>query len=156
MAWSSTSKYGRGARITDGFSIAIQIRCKLRFTLTSILIQWSLQILLRSQRQQRINSKPKCPSNLNCGQKSKVKRGPDCGVGCEVSCGGHHQHRVKITAGTAVERWVYDLHETMVYLVHYMSSSKLYVRFGHFGWISISFNIILIDVGHAMKSHLFR
>ena len=32
-----------GARFTNGFSIAIQIRWQFRFTLTSILIQWSLQ-----------------------------------------------------------------------------------------------------------------
>ena len=32
-----------GARFTKGFSIAIQIRLKFRFTITSILIQWSLQ-----------------------------------------------------------------------------------------------------------------
>ena len=33
----------RGARFTNGFSTAIQIRWKFRFTLTSILIQWSLR-----------------------------------------------------------------------------------------------------------------
>ena len=32
-----------GPRFTNGFSIAIQIRWKCRFTLISILIQWSLQ-----------------------------------------------------------------------------------------------------------------
>ena len=32
-----------GARFTNGFSIAIQIRWKFRFTPTSIMIQWSLQ-----------------------------------------------------------------------------------------------------------------
>ena len=32
-----------GARFTNGFSIAIQIRWKFRFTITSILLQWSLQ-----------------------------------------------------------------------------------------------------------------
>ena len=32
-----------GARFTNVFSIAIQIRWKFRFTVTSILIQWSLQ-----------------------------------------------------------------------------------------------------------------
>ena len=32
-----------GARFTNGFYIAIQLRWKFRFTLTSILIQWSLQ-----------------------------------------------------------------------------------------------------------------
>ena len=32
-----------GPRFTNGFSIAIQIRWKVRFTLISILIQWSLQ-----------------------------------------------------------------------------------------------------------------
>ena len=35
--------FGSGSRFTNGFSIAIQIRWKFRFTLTSILIQWSLQ-----------------------------------------------------------------------------------------------------------------
>ena len=34
---------GPGPRFTNGFSIAIQIRWKFRFTLISILIQWSLQ-----------------------------------------------------------------------------------------------------------------
>ena len=34
---------GSGARFTNGFSIAIQIRWKLRFALISIPIQWSLQ-----------------------------------------------------------------------------------------------------------------
>ena len=32
-----------GARFTNGFCITIQIRWKFRFTLTSILIQWTLQ-----------------------------------------------------------------------------------------------------------------
>ena len=32
-----------GPRFTNGFSIAIQIRWKFRFTLISILMQWSLQ-----------------------------------------------------------------------------------------------------------------
>ena len=35
--------FGTGPRFTNGFSIAIQIRWKFRFTLISILIQWSLQ-----------------------------------------------------------------------------------------------------------------
>ena len=35
--------YQPGPRFTNGFSIAIQIRWKFRFTLISILIQWSLQ-----------------------------------------------------------------------------------------------------------------
>ena len=34
---------GAGPRLTNGFSIAIQIRWKFRYTLISILIQWSLQ-----------------------------------------------------------------------------------------------------------------
>ena len=34
---------GTGSRFTNGFSIAIQIRWKFRFTITSILIQWLLQ-----------------------------------------------------------------------------------------------------------------
>ena len=34
---------GAGPRFTNGFFIAIQIRWKFRFTLISILIQWSLQ-----------------------------------------------------------------------------------------------------------------
>ena len=34
--------YGSGPRFTNGFSIAIQIRWKFRFALTSILIKWSL------------------------------------------------------------------------------------------------------------------
>ena len=43
---SLTPRYMRwwtGPRFTNGFSIAIQIRWKFRFTLTSILIQWLLQ-----------------------------------------------------------------------------------------------------------------
>ena len=81
-----------GARFTNGFSIAIRIRWKFRFTLTSILIQWSLQNLymarqlccrgmcknlLRSDGQQQSYGKAKFPSNLNCGQKIfLVKRDP--------------------------------------------------------------------------------
>ena len=34
-----------GPRFTNGFSVAIKIRWKFRFTLISILIQWLLQIL---------------------------------------------------------------------------------------------------------------
>ena len=37
------SKRGPGARFTNGFSIAIQIRWEFRFALISILMQWSLQ-----------------------------------------------------------------------------------------------------------------
>ena len=40
---SQVAVVGTRARFTNGFSIAIQIRWKFRFTLTSILIQWSLQ-----------------------------------------------------------------------------------------------------------------
>ena len=40
---SCTKLVFAGARFTNVFSIAIQIRWKFRFTLTSILIQWSLQ-----------------------------------------------------------------------------------------------------------------
>ena len=36
-------KCGPEPRFTNGFSIAIQIRWKFRFTLIAILIQWSLQ-----------------------------------------------------------------------------------------------------------------
>ena len=80
-----------GARFINGFSIAIQIRWKFRVTLTSILIQWSLQNfymarqlycrgmytnVLRSDGQQRSYGKAKFPSNLNCGKKTLVKRAP--------------------------------------------------------------------------------
>ena len=41
--WSTGGSDTSGARFTNGFSIAIHIRWKFRFTLTSILIQWSLQ-----------------------------------------------------------------------------------------------------------------
>ena len=76
---------GSGAHFTNVFSIAFQIRWKLCFTLTSILKQWSLQILymarqlccrgmcknlLRSDGQQRRHGKAKFPSNLIYGQKT--------------------------------------------------------------------------------------
>ena len=69
--------YVSGPRFTNVFSIAIQIRCKFRFTLTSILIQWSLlncctrhdKSFLQSDGQQRNSSKAKSQSNLNCEQK---------------------------------------------------------------------------------------
>ena len=71
------------APFTNGFSIAIQIRWKFRFTITSILIQWSLQRftwcdscavvacakMMRADGQQRNYSEAKFPSHLNCGQK---------------------------------------------------------------------------------------
>ena len=41
----SVSLWYPGARFINVFSIAIQIRWKFRFTLTAILIQWSLQNL---------------------------------------------------------------------------------------------------------------
>ena len=78
-----------GPRFTNEFSIAIQIRWKFRFSLTSALILWSLQNfvhgttavlswhvqnLLRSDGQQRSDDKAKFPSYLNCGQKPLVKR----------------------------------------------------------------------------------
>ena len=81
-----------GARFTNGFSISIQIRRKFRFTLTSVSTQWSLhkilymarhlccrgmcKIFLPSDGQQRSYGKAKFPSNLNCGQKTLVKRAP--------------------------------------------------------------------------------
>ena len=70
-----------GPHSTNGFSIAIQIRWKFRFTLISIQIQWLLQNfvhgttavlslhvqkLLRPDGQQRNSSKAKFGSNLNC------------------------------------------------------------------------------------------
>ena len=66
---------------TNGFSIAIQIRWKFRFTLSSILIQWSLRDgmcknLLPSDGQQLNNRKAKFPSNLNCGRKIVSETGP--------------------------------------------------------------------------------
>ena len=80
-----------GARFTNVFSIAIQIWWKFRFTLISILMQWSLQNfihgttvccrgmrknLLRSYVQQRNYGKAKFPSKLNCGQKTVSETGP--------------------------------------------------------------------------------
>ena len=70
---------GAGPRYAKDFSIVIQIRWKFRFTLISILIQWSLQNfvhdnflyvenVLRSDEQQRNYSKAKFPSNLKCGK----------------------------------------------------------------------------------------
>ena len=41
--WKHKTRKHAGPRFTNGFSIAIQIRWKFRFTLISILIQWSLQ-----------------------------------------------------------------------------------------------------------------
>ena len=64
---------------TNGFSMQIQIRWKFRFTLTSILLQWSLQNLVHvttaTEIQQRKYSygKVKFPSNFHRGQKSLVK-----------------------------------------------------------------------------------
>ena len=91
IAWGDWS--GSGPRFTSGFSIAINsIRWKFRFTLTSSLIQRSLQnyvhgttavlswyvqkLLLRSDGQRRNYSKAKFPSNLNYGQKKLMKRPP--------------------------------------------------------------------------------
>ena len=90
--WSVTIRcHGPGARFTNGFSIAIQIRWEFRFALTSILMQWSLQIfvhgttavlswhvqnLLQSNGQQQSYGKAKFPSNLNCGQKNVSETGP--------------------------------------------------------------------------------
>ena len=49
MAWivCAVRPLQTGPRFTNGFVIAIQILWKFRFTLTSILIQWSLQFLVR-------------------------------------------------------------------------------------------------------------
>ena len=42
-AAASAALLWSGPHSTNGFSIAIQIRCQVRFTLSPILIQWSLQ-----------------------------------------------------------------------------------------------------------------
>ena len=43
LLWYGIGQFNPGPRFTNGFSIAIQIRWKFRFTLTSTLILWSLQ-----------------------------------------------------------------------------------------------------------------
>ena len=40
------------------------------------MLSWQVQNLLRSDGEQRNYSKAKFPSNLNCGQKSLMKRAP--------------------------------------------------------------------------------
>ena len=57
------------------------------------------------------------------------------GWGCEVSCGGHHRLRGKSTSGSALDGAVFDIAQILAYLVHNMSRSQLYLRFGHFGWL---------------------
>ena len=78
-------------RFINGSSIGIQIRWKFCLTLTSILLDSSQQILYMTRQlccrvmckrmlwvdgQQRNYSKAKFPLNLNCGQKTLVKRAP--------------------------------------------------------------------------------
>ena len=55
------------------------------------------------------------------------------GWGCEVSCGGHHRQRGKTTTESALDGAVLDFTHVLSYLVHNMSRSQLYLRFGHFG-----------------------
>ena len=57
------------------------------------------------------------------------------GWGCGVSCGGHHRPRGKATTGSALDGAVFDIAQILVYLVHNMSRSQLYLGFGHFGWL---------------------
>ena len=57
------------------------------------------------------------------------------GWGCEVSCGGHHRPRGKTTTGSALDGTVFDIAQILAYLVHNMSRSQLYLRFGHFVWL---------------------
>ena len=84
-------KCGPRPRFTNGFSIAIQIRWKFRFTLTSILIQWLPQLccrgmckkLLWSDRQQWNYGNAKFPSNLNCGKNTVSETGP-CSLGLSI------------------------------------------------------------------------
>ena len=80
-----------GPRFTNGFSIAIRIRWKFRFILTSILATWSLQNFVHGTTallswhvqnwswydgQQWHYSKVKFPSNLNYEQKIVSETGP--------------------------------------------------------------------------------
>ena len=66
------------------------------------------------------------------------------GWDCEVSCGGHHRLRGKTTTGSALDGAVFDIAQILAYLIHNMSRSKLYLGFGHFGWLpSFSVNNIL-------------
>ena len=84
-----------GPRFTNGFSIAIQIRWKFRFTFISILIHWSLQIFFTWHDSCAVVAcakiccdliassgitarKTTFPSNLNCGQKTVSETGPWC------------------------------------------------------------------------------
>ena len=57
--------------------------------------------------------------------------------GCEVSCCGHHRQNEKKTntTGSALDGAVLDCTQILAYLVHNMSRSQLYLRFGHFGWL---------------------
>ena len=57
------------------------------------------------------------------------------GWGCEVSCDGHHRPCGKTTMGSALDEAVFDIAQILAYLVHNMSRSQLYLRFGRFGWL---------------------
>ena len=117
-----------GGRFTNGFSIAIQIRWKFRFTPTSIVIPWSLQIfvhgttvvlswhvmcknLLRFDGQQRSYDKAKFPSYLNCGQKTVSETGPWLcyGIYHMVVSKPHRPHDANILHHWSYKNIKYDL-----------------------------------------------
>ena len=56
------------------------------------------------------------------------------GLGCEVSCGGQG-HEVKTTMGSALDGAVFDFTQILVYLIHNMNRSQLYLGLGHFDWL---------------------
>ena len=54
-------------------------------------------------------------------------------VGGWGSSGEHHQQRGKTTMGSALDGAVPDFTQILAYIVHNMSISQWYLRFGHFG-----------------------
>ena len=57
------------------------------------------------------------------------------GRGCEVSCVGHHQQRGKTITGSALHGAVFHFAQMLDYLVHIMSRSQSFFRFGYFGYV---------------------
>ena len=39
------------------------------------------------------------------------------------------------TTGSALDGVIFDVNQTLAYLVYNMSRSQLYLGFGHFGWL---------------------
>ena len=79
---------GTGPRFTNVFFIAIQIRWKFRFTLISILTQWSLQNCVHGTTAMHRNYSKMFLRIWIAGKTSSMKRAPGHNTSSTPPCGG--------------------------------------------------------------------